>query len=59
MQKFGDSIEEIFDKGLLFLIPFYIFSHEKRFEEYERDETKLELLKPTLKSPTRIHCGKI
>lgn len=39
------TIEEIFDKGLLFLIPFYIFSHEKRFEEYERDETKLELLK--------------
>lgn len=38
------TIEEIFDKKLLLLIPFYIFSHEKRFEEYEKDETKLKLL---------------
>lgn len=38
-------IEEIFEKRLLLLIPFYIFSHEKRFEEYEKDETKLKLLK--------------
>ena len=32
------SPEEIFSKGLLFLIPFHIFSHESRFAEYERDE---------------------
>jgi len=35
------TLEEIFQKNLLLLIPFYIFSHENRFEEYERDETKL------------------
>lgn len=39
------TLEEIFNKKLLLLIPFYIFSHEKRFKEYEEDETKLELLK--------------
>ena len=31
------TIDEIFDKKLLFLIPFHIFSHEKLFEEYEND----------------------
>jgi len=30
--------EEIFSKGLLFLIPFHIFAHEGRFVRYERDE---------------------
>lgn len=39
------TIEDIFEKNLLFLIPFYIFSYEKQFEEFERDEGKLELLK--------------
>lgn len=39
------TIEEIFDKKLLFLIPFYIFSHESRLEEYDKDEQKLETLK--------------
>ena len=39
------SIDDIFDKGLLFLIPFYIFSHESRFAEYDADEAKLETLK--------------
>jgi len=39
------SIEEIFEKNLLLLIPFYIFAHEKRFEEYENDEAKLRALK--------------
>ena len=38
------SLDEIFDKGLLFLIPFYIFTHESRFEEYERDEEKMNAL---------------
>ena len=39
------TIGEIFDRNLLFLIPFYIFSHESRLEEYDRDEKKLEILK--------------
>ena len=29
------TLDEIFEKKLLFLIPFYIFTHESRFEEYE------------------------
>lgn len=33
------------DEGhLLLLIPFYIFSHETRFEEYEQDKAKLKSL---------------
>mgnify|MGYP006909026839 FL=1 len=39
------TIEEIFQKNLLFLLPFYIFSHESRLKEYEQDTEKLELLK--------------
>lgn len=39
------TVEDIFEKNLLFLIPFYIFSHEDCFAEYEKDATKLELLK--------------
>ncbi len=39
------TIKEIFEKDLLFLIPFYIFSHEKRFAEYEKDWMGLEALK--------------
>ena len=42
-QQYG--IDEIFEKGLLFLIPFYIFSHESRFVEYNKDKGKLEILK--------------
>lgn len=42
VQKY--SIQEIFDKQLLFLIPFYIFTHENRFAEYDQDESKLRLL---------------
>ena len=38
------TIDEIFDKKLLFLIPFYIFSHESRFEEYNSSEEALEPL---------------
>lgn len=38
------TLEEIFKKKLLFLIPFYIFSHEGNFEEYEQDEMKLQVL---------------
>ena len=43
VQKY--KIEEIFDKKLLFLIPFYIFSHERHFEKYNQDVHKLEQLK--------------
>ena len=39
------SIDDIFEKRLLFLIPFYIFTHESRFKEYNLDEDKLEELK--------------
>lgn len=39
------AIDEIFEKKLLFLIPFYIFSHESRFEEYNKDMHKLNTLK--------------
>ena len=39
------SLDEIFDENLLFLIPFYIFSHESRFKEYAENEEKLSALK--------------
>ena len=39
------SLDEIFDKNLLFLISFYIFSHESRFKEYAENEEKLSALK--------------
>lgn len=38
------TLEKIFGKNLLLLIPFYIFSHEAQFEEYEKDKAKLKLL---------------
>ena len=38
------SIEEIFEKNLLFLIPFHIFSYEHYFPECETDEYKLKEL---------------
>ena len=39
------SLDEIFEKCLLMLIPFYIFSHEKSFSEYNSNEQKLEELR--------------
>ena len=39
------SLNDIFEKRLLMLIPFYIFSHEKSFPEYNSNEQKLEELK--------------
>ena len=39
------SLNELFEKKLLFFLPFYIFSHEKELPECESDETKLEQLK--------------
>lgn len=38
------TLEEIFEKKLLFLIPFYIFIHESRFEEYDKDEERLQIM---------------
>lgn len=43
------SLDDIFDKGLLMLIPFHIFSHEGGFPEYDRDGGKLEGLKAEYK----------
>ena len=39
------SLSDLFDKRLLFLIPFYIFSHEKDFPKYNSNEQELEKLK--------------
>jgi len=39
------SLDDIFEKRLLMLIPFYIFSHEKSFSEYNSNEKKLAELK--------------
>ena len=39
------SLEQIFDKNLLFLLPFYIFNLEKDFPQYEASEEALESLK--------------
>lgn len=39
------TLDEIFEKNLLLLIPFYIFSKEADFSEYEADSSRLEALK--------------
>ncbi len=39
------SLKDIFEKDLLMLIPFYIFSHEKSFPEYNSDRQKLAQLR--------------
>ena len=38
------SLEEIFNKKLLFLIPFYIFTHESRFKVYDEDKEQRKML---------------
>ena len=43
VQKY--SLDDIFEKHLLILIPFYIFSHEKNFSEYNSNGQKLAELK--------------
>ena len=43
VQKY--SLDDIFEKRLLMLIPFYIFSHENSFPEYNNNGQKLEELK--------------
>ena len=44
------TLEDIFSKGLLLLIPFYIFSHEKNFKVYNRNEQRLAELKAEYRS---------
>lgn len=39
------SIEEILDKNMLFLIPFYIFSYEEKLSEYNASVEKMKELK--------------
>lgn len=36
------NIGSIFEKGLFFLIPFFLFNREKFFAECETDEAKLK-----------------
>ena len=43
VQKY--SLDDIFEKRLLMLIPFYIFSHENCFSVYNNNEQRLEELK--------------
>lgn len=43
VQKY--ALEELFEKNLLFLIPFYIFKHESKLKEYNNNPKKLEMLK--------------
>ena len=42
VQQYG--LEEIFQRRLLFFLPFHIFNHEKQLPEYESDEEKLKKL---------------
>ncbi len=35
------SLTEIFEKKLLFFIPFYIFTYENKFEEYDNSNTQM------------------
>ena len=43
------SLDELFEKKLLFFLPFYIFSHEKELPECDSNEAKLEQLKDVYK----------
>ena len=43
------SLDDIFEKRLLLLIPFYIFSHEKNFPEYNSNKQKLRELESEYK----------
>ena len=41
------TVQQIFEKGLLFLIPFHIFAYENHFEEYNACAEKLGRLQRT------------
>lgn len=47
------SIEEIFQKKLLFLIPFYIFTFEDEFDKIEENEDRMQRLKENYADITR------
>ena len=58
------SIEEIFEKKLFFLIPFYIFTHENRFRVYNENDKQLDALKSEYeeicqKLETLVNTGEI
>ncbi len=58
------TLETIFEKNLLFLLPFYIFRHEKKFKLYEKNPAKLQELKEEYlyirnRLDTLSHEGKI
>ncbi len=40
VQKEYLLMEDIFSKGFVTLIPFYIFSHEKKFKVYNSNENR-------------------
>lgn len=44
------SLDEIFEKKLLLLLPFYIFTFEADFKEYETNDEKLKALKAEFQS---------
>ena len=43
------SLEEIFKKKLYILLPFYLFNYEKRFDEIESNDVRLDELTDELK----------
>ncbi|MCD8327418.1 MAG: hypothetical protein LUC90_12325 [Lachnospiraceae bacterium] len=47
MQQY--SLDDLLDKNLLFLLPFYIFTYDRKLEEYNTNEEKLNLLKADYK----------
>lgn len=44
MKSQSYSIDDIFEKKLLMLVPFHIFSYESRFKEYDGDREKIRKL---------------
>lgn len=45
MKSQNYTVEEIFEKKLLFLIPFHIFTHEPSFKKYNQNSSELNILK--------------
>ena len=43
VQKY--TVDEIFEKGVRFLIPFHIFSHERRFKSWKALRLNMTRLK--------------
>lgn len=53
MRIISYNVNEIFEKKLYLLIPFYIFNHEKKLKSYENDEKKLKKLEEEYKDIVR------